>query len=223
MSISVITMRVQKGLSINYCYLIFHRKTKFGILLDPAWEPDKINAMISKHQIILKAILLTHHHPDHIDLADFFSSSKQIPVYMSSEEIMHYGFACTYLSPLLSEEPLYISNIRVKPIFTPGHTSGCTCYLIGKNIFTGDVLFNEGCGLCLGKGSDPIAMFYSLQKLKKEIAKTDYVYPGHCYGLPVGQSFEVVLKNNIYLDINDVDSFVKFRMRPRQRGLFDFR
>ena len=33
-------------------------------------------------------------------------------------------------------------------IHTPGHTPGSVCYRIGANLFTGDVLFAEGCGLC---------------------------------------------------------------------------
>jgi len=88
--------------------------------------------------------------------------------------------------------------------------------------FCGDTLFIEGCGLCSGKGADPNNMFDTLQKLKAKISPQTRIYPGHCYGKPVGQSFKYVLENNIYLQFDGREKFVAFRMRPHQSNLFKF-
>jgi hydroxyacylglutathione hydrolase len=103
----------------------------------------------------------------------------------------------------------------IEPIFTPVHTPGCICYLIGDNLFTGDVLFAEGCGICLDTESAH-AMFASLQDLKARLQPQTCIFPGHSYGNPPGQILSQLLKDNIYLQFSDRDSFAAFRLRSGQ-------
>jgi hydroxyacylglutathione hydrolase len=78
--------------------------------------------------------------------------------------------------------------MQIRPIATPGHTPGSICYLIGDNLFSGDVLFYEGCGICPDIASAH-TMFASLERLKTLLRPETRVYPGHCYGMPPGQPF----------------------------------
>lgn len=222
MSINVYPMKVTRFLLKNYCYLIVHSKTKDAVLIDPAWEMAKIEEQLKINDANLKAILLTHHHFDHVHLAESFARKYQVPVRMSKIEIEAYGFSCSNLVPIEHSDPLVFGKLSLQPFFTPGHTKGAICYFIDDNLFTGDTLFIEGCGICTGKGACPSQMFDSLSYLKNTLPPTTRIYPGHSFGREPGQPFYDLLENNIYLHFTNRDQFIAFRMRPNQKGAFGF-
>jgi hydroxyacylglutathione hydrolase len=200
--ISVYPLRVKKYWFINYCYLITHLSSKTGVLVDPAWEMDTIEKQLSDRNITLQGILLTHSHPDHINLAEPIANKYNIPVYMSRDEIDFYRFSCPNLIAIDNFSPFILAGIIIEPLLTPGHTYGGTSFLIEDNLFCGDTIFIEGCGICTAKGGNPEVLYDSLQIIKKAISLQTKIYPGHCYGLPVGQTFDFVLANNIYLQFD---------------------
>ena len=218
----VYSLKVIKGLFKNYCYLVVDSKTRDAVLIDPAWEITKIENQIVLSQAQLKSILLTHHHIDHINLADFMARRYNIPVRMSKTEIESYGFSCHNLIPIDNPHEFRLGAIKIQPLFTPGHTKGAICYWIGDALFTGDTLFIEGCGACFGQGSNPSEMFDSLCNLKKIIPTHTCVYPGHSYGQEPGKPFSYLLKYNIYLLLKKREEFIAFRMRKNQKGLLNF-
>ncbi|MEJ2694986.1 MAG: MBL fold metallo-hydrolase, partial [Candidatus Thiodiazotropha sp.] len=120
--------------------------------------------------------------------------------------------------------PWFVGNMLIEPILTPGHTQGSMCYKIGNNLFTGDVLFAEGCGICKDMSS-AYAMFDSIELLKSLTSPETKIFPGHTYAKPVGRSFAELLDYNIYLNFKDRESFAAYRMRGGQqvKRLFDFR
>lgn len=90
-----------------------------------------------------------------------------------------------------------------------------------NNIFTGDTLFIEGCGICTEAGGDASELFQSLQYLKEIVAQDDYIYPGHAFFAAVGQPANCLTKN-IYMCIEDIDDFVFLRMRKNQTLSYSF-
>jgi hydroxyacylglutathione hydrolase len=207
----------------NYTYLIVNEASKQGILIDPAWELAKYNEALKVDNIKLSAILLTHHHLDHSHLANDLAIQHECPVYMAQDEIQYYQFKCNNLQPIPSDCEFFdIAGISIRVIATPGHTYGGVCYLIDNQLFTGDTLFNEGCGICNTKGGNPRQMYDSLQKFKSVLSKDTLIYPGHEFKYPIGQSFDFLMKNNIYMQINDIEDFIKFRMRKGQTSFLNF-
>jgi hydroxyacylglutathione hydrolase len=142
---------------------------------------------------------------------------------MSKTEIVASGFSAAQLHGIDTKSWL-VGEMLIEPIFTPGHTPGCTCYRIGENVFTGDVLFAEGCGLCPNVEAAH-AMFASLQQLKSRIDPRARVFPGHSYGQPPGRPMSQLLRENVYLQFSDQESFAAFRLRRGQdrARLYDFR
>lgn len=199
----------------NFCYLVTDTNDKVSILIDPAWEKDKIIECINESNSTVAGILLTHSHIDHTNLSNYFSLKYNCPIFISKIESDYYKFYCNKMNLIVESNIFFINNIAVKPILTPGHTMGSLCYLIENYLFTGDTLFIEGCGGCFGNGSDPEKMYHSLNYLKKNISDDILVYSGHSYGMKQGQKFKNLLNNNVYLNINDLELFVKFRMRKK--------
>lgn len=217
---SVKMFKVESGRYINQCYLVSDGRR--GVLIDPAWDFYALKDYIDKHHIQLQGVFLTHHHMDHVDLAESFALHYDVPVYMSQIEIDQYGFVCANLVGFEDRVPIACGQIEVLPIVTPGHTAGGCCYLIGDSLFTGDTVFIEGVGLTTTAGGNVHELYDSVRLLDAYLRGGPKVWPGHSYGLPPGQSYEVLLSSNVYFHLSR-DEFVRFRMRAGQTKLFDFK
>lgn len=222
----VTLVRVAHMTMKNNNYLVVDPLTRDALLIDPAWQADLIEAALADAGARLCGILLTHAHFDHVHLAQPLSSRHRCPVWMSAQEIAASGF---HAERLVAFDPFdgaswQVGRLQIEPLLTPGHTPGCVCYRIGSHLFSGDVLFNEGCGLCPDLAGAH-AMYDSLALLKARVAPNTRIYPGHTYHAPPGQTFEAVLSGNIYLQFRDRHSFAAYRLRKGQdmRKLFDFR
>lgn len=210
----VVVLRVSNMFVINYNYLVIDHINSESILIDPAWDLGKIVQALDVSNTTLKGILLTHSHFDHLQLAKPLAEKYNCPIWMSEEEIAISGYEAAQLQPI-DETPFWIGSLKIIPLLTPGHTQGSMCYLIGNNLFSGDTLFIEGCGLCptIEAAHD---MFESLEKIKKHATKTTRIFPGHKYARSPGETFATVLQNNIYLQFSKKEDFASYRLRKGQ-------
>lgn len=210
----VVVLQMCHKLMKNFSYLVLDKSSHQAIIVDPAWQIEKIEEALIVTQSKLSGILITHSHPDHIDLAKPVAEIYRCPIWMSEKEIAFSGFSARRLAAI-DTKPWTVGLMSIEPIFTPGHTPGCTCYLIDNNLFTGDVLFAEGCGICPDTHAAH-EMFASLQRLKTRLSPHTRIFPGHSYGKPPGQKMSQLLKDNIYLQFSDKHSFAAFRLRRGQ-------
>lgn len=169
--------------------------------MDTSWEIDKITDKLHELDVDLSAILLTHSHYDHVNLAEPLQQIYHSDIYMSSAEIDFYQFRCRNLIALEDGQTFAAGGFIIRSILTPGHTAGGMCYLLSDHLFTGDTVFTEGCGICGDRGSSAEDMFHSIQRIKASIPPHVRVYPGHSFGEKPGQKMESLLKNNIYFQI----------------------
>ena len=211
----VVVLRVTFAFMVNYTYLVVDNMTNRSVIVDPAWDMEKVDMVLAGTRTKLSGVLLTHAHPDHIHLAIPLAEKYDCPIWMSHEEIADSGFRAQQLIGV-DMMPWEVGQIQIQPMLTPGHTPGSTCYLIGNNLFTGDTLFAEGCGICPDMQAAR-AMFASLKLLKSRIKPETNVFPGHSYGKPPGQKFSHLLKDNMYLQFRNEGDFAVFRLRSGQK------
>jgi hydroxyacylglutathione hydrolase len=218
----VVVLDVRNGAMKNYNYLVVEPGSLDAVIVDPAWELEKIEQAIARERATLRGILVTHSHRDHIDLAKAMAEKYGCPIWMSTTEIVASGFSAPQLAAI-DTQPWSVGTLRIQPLFTPGHTAGSTCYLIGDNLFTGDVLFSEGCGICHDTAAAH-AMFASLERIKNRVTPRTRIYPGHSYGQQPGRTMSQLLQENIYLQFSNKESFAAFRLRSGQdkARLFNF-
>ncbi|MBB5196713.1 MBL fold metallo-hydrolase [Anaerocolumna cellulosilytica] len=207
---------------INYTYIVRNMAANKCIIIDPAWEMKKILFYINLHNLGLEAILLTHAHYDHTNLVEALVDIFNTDVYISGIEADRYKFNCKNLNYIEDAQKVSLSSFQITGILTPGHTLGSMCYLIGDNLFTGDTLFYEGCGICANYAAAS-SMYDSFKRLKQIIGKDTFIYPGHCYGTYPGQPFLFVLRDNIYLNIEDRSKFIDFRLNGSKKNIFNFK
>ncbi len=221
--VNVLPLKVTGHGFINYSYILLNHSDKTTAIIDPAWNLSKIDSALKDSSGGLDFILLTHAHYDHVNLVEALVKKYQSKVYISEKEADFYNYLCPNLVTFRHNEVIPLGSSPIKALVTPGHTAGGSCFLVEKNLFTGDTLFIEGCGMCNCPGGSAEAMYQSLQMLQKQIPVTTLVYPGHSYGKSPGNSFQNVLNNNIYFQFDNQADFTAFRMRENQRNLLNFK
>ncbi|MFZ6819897.1 hydroxyacylglutathione hydrolase [Undibacterium sp. Ji22W] len=160
----------------NYLWLIHNGRD--AIVVDPG-DATVILQALGQHNLSLKAILLTHHHSDHIGGVAELLTHFQVPVYGPA----HDGIGAVTI-PLDDEDQITIDSLDLTftVIAVPGHTFGHIAYYSETlaAVFCGDTLFAGGCGR-LFEGT-PAQMLNSLDRLAGLPAATA-VYCAHEYTL----------------------------------------
>lgn len=161
----------------NYIWLI-HNGIQ-AVIVDPG-EAMPVNETLKRLSLNLIAILITHHHHDHIGgVAELLEEYPQTKVY--APKLEQYAFEHTPVSKtdILTLKTL---NLEFKVIELPGHTLGHVAYYSNYHhlLFCGDTLFGAGCGR-LFEGT-AFQMYESLQKLAI-LPVTTEVYCTHEYTL----------------------------------------
>ena len=175
------------------CYLLVDDKS--AIIIDPLIKSEKLSSYLKENNIVLKAILLTHGHYDHIKGVKTLYNNFKCPIYIhyEEEEIIRDSYkngSFLFNDPFILDEEikflddsLIIDNFKIDIIHTPFHTQGSVVYYIKdlKALFSGDTLFKRGIGrydLYSGNKrliSSSLNKLIALYKLEGNLK----VYPGH--------------------------------------------
>ena len=169
-------IKVIPCLSDNYAYLIVDEQTKKNILID-APEASPILDYLKKHSLNLDYILLTHHHPDHIDGVDELRKTYNLKVAGAKRDKKRLPNLDIEVE---DGQTINIGDIEFNIIDVDGHTVGHIAFIsVAENIaFTGDSLMVMGCGRLFE--DTPEKMFASIEKFKK-FSKDMKIYSGHEY------------------------------------------
>jgi glyoxylase-like metal-dependent hydrolase (beta-lactamase superfamily II) len=182
-------------------------------IIDPAGDEDRIISIIEKSGLEPLYILNTHAHADHIfgnrRLRDYFG----IPVCMHEEEKRFFsdkrvikqmekelGIKTDFFvdKELKDGQILPLGDCTIKVIHTPGHSPGSVCFLIEKNLFTGDTLFVGAAGRTDIIGGSLDLLLSSLKRLI-ELPPDTIVWPGHDYGEKPYSTIAEEKKQNPYI------------------------
>jgi len=173
-------------------YILADENNKSAIVIDPGVNYESIMYTLKENKFVLKAILLTHGHCDHIADVLKLKEKTQAPVYShvkDNELLMHaelnyskdFGMGNLEFSAdelVRDGDELNFDGIKLSVIHTPGHTKGGVCYLCGNIMFTGDTLFAGSMGRTDLYGGNENHMNASLKKLAT-MSDNITVYPGH--------------------------------------------
>lgn len=148
------------ALTVN-CYIISTDKNN-AVIIDAGAEANSIIKFVEENKLIVKAIVLTHGHFDHIWAVKAIKDKTGAKIYihtsdgeMMTDSVKNLAamfedteiFAGVEADVLLNDgDIIEVDEVKLKLMHTPGHSKGSSVYIMDDIIFSGDTLFNGGSG-----------------------------------------------------------------------------
>ena len=185
------------------CSVFGDEHSREGLVVDPGDDIDQVLEIISRHQLKIKAILITHAHVDHIGGAQKLKLATGAPVYMNANDTAlqkMLGLQAGWLG-IPEPEPVDI-DVSIKDgdrvimgaaefhvLHTPGHTQGSVSLWIpseGK-LVAGDTLFRDSIGRTDLPGGDGRQILRSIHAKLLPLPPETVVIPGHGGNTTIGR------------------------------------
>ena len=185
------------GIISTNCYLVGCTKTKEALVIDPGFdtkaEAETILTEAKKHELKIKYIVNTHGHPDHTSgnrLLKELTGAKILIHEYDAPMLTEAGGNLLAFFELRSTSPppdeilregdiIQVGTIKLKVLYTPGHSKGGISLLGNDFVFTGDTLFAGS----IGRYDFPDASYRELMRsIRNKLATLPNhtkVYPGH--------------------------------------------
>lgn len=189
----------------NYIWLLVDEERRTAVAVDPG-DSKPLLDYLSIHKLTLTAILITHHHMDHIGGVLDLKQHFHLEVYGPKRENIQ-----GVTKPLAEGDTILLETMGVtfSVLEIPGHTLGHIAYYNQEHalLFCGDTLFSAGCGRIF-EGT-PAQMYASLQRLQN-LPQNTAVYCTHEYTLANLKFAESVEPQNQAI-LNRVSEVTKLR------------
>ena len=188
----------------TYTYLIASAKGREAVIIDPVLENvENYIGILKELDLKLVKVIDTHIHADHITGASKLKQATNCITIMGE-----HTPADTVEIKVKDNEIIDVDNLKIRSMYTPGHTSDSYSFLLDNYLFTGDTLLINGTGRTdFQNGSSKDAynsLFNNLLKLPEETI----VYPGHDYNGKFSSTIGNEIKFNPRLQVKSADEYV---------------
>jgi len=170
-----LNVRAVRAFSDNYIWLIDAPRTPGRIVAVDPGDAEPVIAELQRTGASLAAILLTHHHADHIGGVPRLLEHWPVPVLGPEDSRIAPGIRAVHEGERCELPDLGLSFAILQ---VPGHTLSHIAFYGHGAVFSGDTLFSAGCGRMFE--GDPTQMNASLTKLRR-LPPDTRVYCGHEY------------------------------------------
>ena len=191
--------------SSTYTYIIASSEGREALIIDPVLENvgDYIK-LLEELNLKLVKVIDTHIHADHVTGASKLRDKTQCVTIMGE----HTPTDAVELK-VKDEEIITLDHLKIKALYTPGHTSDSFSFLMDNCLFSGDTLLINGTGRTdFQNGSSKDAynsLFNKLLKLPDETL----LYPAHDYKGETVSTIGREKRNNPRLQVNNVEEYIE--------------
>jgi glyoxylase-like metal-dependent hydrolase (beta-lactamase superfamily II) len=180
-------------------YVVGCEKTGAAVFIDPGDEVDELLGFIARERLVVRAILLTHAHVDHVSGVGRAKRALDVPIYLHRDDLFLYDKAAAHGTlfgldveqpPPVDEfyqdnQPVSFGEYDVHVHHTPGHCPGGVCLQVGRHgsrgldLFVGDTLFAGSIGRTDLPGGDLETLMRSITGVLYSFGDEARVYSGH--------------------------------------------
>lgn len=195
------------GMLACNCSILGDETTREALVIDPGDEIERIESVLQRHALSVKAILVTHAHIDHVGGIQKLQLATGAPVYMHQADLPLYQMLAMQAAWLGVETPAVIDvhqflkagdvvragTLALDVLWTPGHSPGSiSLYLPGdeKRVFSGDALFKESIGRTDLWGGDTAQLLSAIKNELLALPEDTLVFPGHGAATCIGDERE---------------------------------
>lgn len=171
------------GAWANNAYILADEASNEALIVDMPEGSEEVIA--AARDLRVKAIILTHTHPDHWADYDLVRNTFEAPVLAHPAEIIMPKDKVE--GELAHEQEISVGPYFVKALHTPGHTPGSTCFHVQHYLISGDTLFPGG----PGRTNSPEDLQQSIESITSVLYKLPdetEVLPGHGDNTTIGES-----------------------------------
>jgi len=186
-------------------YLVGCPDTCAAVLIDPELgQVDRYLALAARASLRVRYVVDTHTHADH------FSGTRELARRLDVPVVMHRASPAPFVGMRVDDgEMLVVGNLRLRVIYSPGHTRDSMCLVAEDRVFTGDTLLIGGTGRSDLPTGDPEALYASLFDRLLKLDPALKVYPAHDYKVQGHSTIGQELATNPRLQKRDRPAFVE--------------
>ena len=177
------------------CSIIGDETTREGMVIDPGDNIEEVLALIGKHNLTVKQIVITHAHIDHVGGAMKLRKITGAPVLLNQNDyalLKMLDVQAAWIgmpSPgsveidqsLGHADKVKAGSLEANVLHTPGHTEGSICLYFApeKKLIAGDTLFAGSIGRTDLPGGSYDKILKSLHEHLLALPDEIVVVPGH--------------------------------------------
>jgi hydroxyacylglutathione hydrolase len=182
----VIIERSMNDAWLSNTYLVADQEGGSALVIDAGGPCAPLLEAAERLGVQVEALLLTHHHHDHVAEADAW---KDVEVLAHPIEAAQLEGVDRTIEP---GETVDVGGLHVETLHTPGHTAGMLNFVVnGEEVFTGDTLFKGSVGGVRAPGSTSFAdLRHSIMDVLMKLPHETHVQPGHTDATTIGDEWE---------------------------------
>jgi len=191
--------------SSTYTYLIASAKGREALIIDPVIENvNQYVGLLKELDLNLVKVIDTHIHADHVT-----GASKLKDITKCTTIMGEHTPAESVEIKVKDDEYINLDNLKLRALYTPGHTSDSYSFLMNNYLFSGDTLLINGTGRTdfqNGNAKDAYnSIFNKLLKLPEET----FLYPAHDYKGEKVSTIGKEKKQNPRLQVDSVEQYIE--------------
>ena len=191
--------------SSTYTYIIASAEGREALIIDPVLEnvEDYIK-LLTELNLKLVKVIDTHIHADHVTGAGKLRDKTQCVTIMGE----HTPTDAVEIK-VKDEEIIKLDQLKIKALYTPGHTSDSFSFLMDNYLFSGDTLLINGTGRTDFQNGNSKDAYNSLFNTLLKLPDETLVYPAHDYKGEKVSSIGKEKKFNPRLQVNNVEEYIE--------------